>query len=596
MMYWQGLSTYLLCDWIGSSNVVQVSLFIVISFVVTLCVRPYGPPKDMRRNVHKKSYTIPPRNFFFFQHSFLTVQPLTLTLTSQILPFFFEFFKKKTTLISKSILSLSLTMTTLRSHLRAGAITEEQVKAALLEASTVFHLAPRAKVLREYVDMKYMPWRLAMNSTGFHVGKTEGTDCISVWDIVLPDSVSHDPRALPRTLMIWCMQPIMNAETPLPLGNSRAGSQSSNAPSGSSGSRGSSLQSQPCEVGDDTLRICCVEGCLERERATLGTCCFILEKHVAKSVCCGGPGGVAQFYCYQCKLAFCGKKGCRRSAGHDHPLRNDRKAVSTLRSPCPQWRSGDDGTIVKEPREYVFRCTSCDKVTCDLCLDRVVGVLVVENIPNDWSDGRLVESLEVSLKARIVGFARDSSKHAFVQFDRQILRLGTQCIKLTWGDSVGLQLKPPHVPRRLPAPQSYSVVVEVRGLVAETNKFAVLADLCTHAGIAPHRIMYARKTRAPFFSIHTEVSDGQTRHLLETLNFIHHDDILFPVKVTRVPERCSLRPLVTWARPDGDDKDSGRREGFEQPADVTRPAEFFFTLMKHIDKECTPNVTMFKVC
>eukprot|EP00755_Sulcionema_specki_P026862 Sspe_Gene.86631::Locus_57351_Transcript_1_1_Confidence_1.000_Length_1664::g.86631::m.86631 len=166
-----------------------------------------------------------------------------------------------------------------------------------------------------------------------------------------------------------------------------------------------------------------------------GSQCYHKSRWVGRNTCCGGP---ALLKCVTCKEVF--SEGC----SHAHLHANHE--ILTNDPPCPQ--------LYGMVATTTLSCMHCKRDVCHLCHQRRQLATVVENVPLEWCEGKVIESLELALLGtRVVEFVRWKGT-CYVQFERPVLGLHSQCVKLEGKGVKGvtIKVKAPHLPRRVVCP------------------------------------------------------------------------------------------------------------------------------------------------
>eukprot|EP01060_Flectonema_neradi_P013631 TRINITY_DN2035_c2_g2_i1.p1 TRINITY_DN2035_c2_g2~~TRINITY_DN2035_c2_g2_i1.p1 ORF type:complete len:1549 (+),score=290.03 TRINITY_DN2035_c2_g2_i1:187-4833(+) len=238
----------------------------------------------------------------------------------------------------------------------------------------------------------------------------------------------------------------------------------------------------PCYFGDD-----CCTGYPTMPAEGDSPKCEIFENFKHEFTCCNGR--LAVQYCMLCRARFCDECSIQH---HGHKRR---AAVC----PCPQMliSQGEQGSAdIEYLTPSTFQtCYKCRKTTCNLCTNRYKCMMIVENLPPSWSDGQIIEALEVSLNSPIVRCDRICSHprlgQMYVQFRDQSIRLRTQCLKLTdRGSNATIQVKPSRSGKEVKADQK---VVPTGIVVSATNinLFETLTSMLREVQLQPVDVLYA---------------------------------------------------------------------------------------------------------
>ena len=420
----------------------------------------------------------------------------------------------------------------------------EAAVAGVFEACAMCEGFPRATVLRSYLWGKERPaLTLTLDrDTGMYIPPDAAPPLVTAVEVQATGILKEDWAWAFRS---WIEEAKWNAAT----ANGQSRSTSPSSAGESSGSTCVQVSPPRLDVPRAGLRdVCCAGWALVPLQLTdAPQSCFLLEKWAAKNTCCTR---ISLRFCVTCQEAFCGDASCSRSQQHwNCTTRPSRCPCAQLQLPGSKRDKHtardvsfcSDG-IYALPNAVLCVCERCGKVTCGSCLDRHVGALIMENIPSSWRDADIIEAVEICVQARILGFERVvNDGHAYIQFERQILLIGTQCLKLkcvATGSEV--LLKPPHQPRRLRGlwgrghPRQANVVVQLPHLRIGANLPLAVACIASRAGLQPQDILFA--CEAPYegqacFTCILYLADQILAETLASIEYCYIDGALFAMSV-----------------------------------------------------------------
>ena len=261
--------------------------------------------------------------------------------------------------------------------------------------------------------------------------------------------------------------------------------------------------------------------------------------------CCGKEPALQN--CVQCKKRFC--ISC--SEKHRH------HKTYYVHCPCPQLTTDKKTppTVTLDLTTEFWKCPKCDKTVCAYCIDRYRGMTLVENIPMEWSDGQLIESLEMFTRSKLLRYERlAKTGQMYLLFKDQAIRLRTQCIKLTDNNSrITILLKPPRTGRELHTHDQIvmPLVVEIAKEIIDggLNVPHLVASMLRQAQMVPADVRFAcikdaNNSSSVMHSVHVFFVERRC-HTMMIMNQCTYMGRLIPLLVNLMPV-----PVITEASVD----------------------------------------------
>ena len=277
---------------------------------------------------------------------------------------------------------------------------------------------------------------------------------------------------------------------------------------------------------------------------TSPTTCSILSSWLSKNQCCGSP---AAYFCITHKVAFCGKPFC----GNSHS-RNRKCNVRVNRPQCPQL-SMENGNIKWSTESRFWACRGCQEIICDACAARYSGIVILENIPESWTDASVIQALEMCFGCSVSFYDRSPRcGHVYVQFSRQVIKTRTQCLKVREVlTNTDILIKVPHASKKHNSIHGNRLIVGIEITSAEldcseldihTDLIDIVVSILLNSGLTPQAVRYAVSSKnTPEYQLAIHVTDECVRSLLEyrLRSFTFRDTIyqiaLHPVNNSTTP-------------------------------------------------------------